>query len=128
MAVTDALAKTIEDTKSFVDTATEKMDKASKLLDEDVALVNQAFKDYDEIKELLETAKSDLTAAVETLSDGVDAAADGNVLVLAGTVVKGIVQITDAMTRYAKVFADLKKKFDNYKKAVEHNVQVIQAF
>jgi len=43
-------------------------------------------------------------------------------------VVKGIAQIVDAMTRYTNAFADLKKKVENYKKAVEHNAQVIQAF
>ena len=39
---TDKLAKTIEDTKAFVDKANEKMDKATELLDENTKLVNQA--------------------------------------------------------------------------------------
>ena len=43
---TDKLAKTIEDTKAFVDKANEKMDKAKQLLDDNVKLVKQAMKDY----------------------------------------------------------------------------------
>ena len=125
---TDKLAKSIEDTKAFVDKATEKMNTASDLFNEDVALVNQALKDYEEIKEMVEQAKTDLSDAIATLSDGVDAASDGDVLTLAGTVVKGIAQITDAVSRYIKVFATLKEKVENYKKAVEHNVDVINAF
>jgi methyl-accepting chemotaxis protein len=128
MAITDKLAKTIEDTKSFVDTANEKMTKASKLLDEDVALVNQALKDYEEIKDMVEQAKTDLSAAIETLGEGVDAGADGDVLTLAATVVKGIAQVTDAMKRYTETFTKLKQKVENYKKAVEHNKQVIESF
>ena len=128
MAVTDALAKTIEDTKSFIDTATEKLNKASKLLDDDVATVNQALKDYEEIKEMVEQAKLDLSDAVDTLAEGAEAAADGDVLSLAATVAKGIAQITEAMQRYMKAFTDLKKKFDAYKKAVAHNIQVVETF
>ncbi|MFN3628634.1 MAG: hypothetical protein ACK4XK_01050, partial [Casimicrobiaceae bacterium] len=64
----------------------------------------------------------------ETISDAVDAGVDGDVLSLAGNVVKGISQVTEAMTRYAKVFAELKQKVENYKKAMEKNVEVIQAF
>ncbi len=128
MAITDKLVKTIEETKSFVETANEKMDAASKLLDDDVALVNQAFKDYEEIKDMLEQAKTDLTAAVETLGEGVDAGSDGDVLSLAATVVKGAAQIADALKRYTEIFSKLKQKVENYKKAVEHNKQVIEAF
>ena len=128
MAVTDALAKTIEDTKSFIDTATEKLNKASKLLDDDVATVNQALKDYEEIKEMVEQAKLDLSDAVDTLAEGAEAAADGDVLSLAATVAKGIAQITEAMSRYMKAFTDLKKKFDAYTKAVAHNIQVVETF
>ena len=78
MAVTDALAKTIEDTKSFVDTANEKMNKAKGLLDDNVKLVNQAMEDYKKIKALLEQAKVDLATALKALGDGVKAAGEGN--------------------------------------------------
>jgi hypothetical protein len=44
VAVTDALSKTIEDTKSFVDTSKDKMKKATDLLDENIKTVNQAAK------------------------------------------------------------------------------------
>jgi len=128
MAVTDALAKTIEDTKSYIDAANEKMNKAQKLLDDNVALVNQALEDYEQIKELVEDAKSDITAAIETISDAVDAGVDGDVLSLAANVAKGVAQVTEAMGRYAKVFADLKQKVENYKSAMEKNVEVIKTF
>ena len=128
MAVTHALSKTIEDTKSFVDEATDKMNVASKLLNDDIALADQARKDYQEIKDMVEQVKTDLSGAIDTLGEGVDSASDGDVLSLAATVVKGVAQITDAMTRYTKAFADLKKKVENYKKAVDHNEQVVRAF
>ncbi len=128
MAITDTLAKTIEDTKSFVDTANEKMDKAQKLLDDNIALVNSALEDYEAIKELVEDAKADITAAIETISDAVDAGADGDVLSLAANIVKGVAQVTEAMSRYAKIFADLKQKVENYKQAMEKNIEVIQTF
>lgn len=128
MATTDALARSIEDTKAFVDEATGKMNKASTLLDEDVALVNKALQDYEEVRGMVEQAKTDLSDAVDTLGEGVDAAAGGNVLVLAGTVAKGVAQLVDAMTRYTKAFSELQKKTENYKKAVDHNAQVVKAF
>ena len=66
---TDKLAKTIEDTKAFVDKANEKMDKAKELLDDNTKLVNQAMEDYQEIKALLEQAKLDLADALKALGD-----------------------------------------------------------
>ena len=74
---TDALAKTIEDTKAFVDKANEKMDKAKELLDDNTKLVNQALADYEEVKGLIEQAKVDLAAALKALGDGVKAAEIG---------------------------------------------------
>lgn len=128
MAVTDALAKTIEDTKSFVDTANEKMDKAKGLLDDNVKLVNQAMEDYQEIKALLEQAKVDLATALGALGDGVKAAGEGNLPRLAGVVAENVPKIIDAITRYTKVIADLKEKVENYKKAVEKNIEVVKSF
>lgn len=128
MAVTDALAKTIEDTKSFVDTANEKMDKAKGLLDDNVKLVNQAMADYQEIKALLEQAKVDLATALGALGDGVKAAGEGNLPRLAGVVAENVPKIIDAITRYTKVIADLKEKVENYKKAVEKNIEVVKSF
>ena len=128
MAVTDALAKTIEDTKFFVDTANEKMDKAKGLLDDNVKLVNQAMADYQEIKALLEQAKVDLATALGALGDGVKAAGEGNLPRLAGVVAENVPKIIDAITRYTKVIADLKEKVENYKKAVEKNIEVVKSF
>jgi len=128
MAVTDALAKTIEDTKSFVDTANEKMDKAKGLLDDNVKLVNQAMEDYQEIKALLEQAKVDLATALGALGDGVKAAGEGNLPRLAGVVAENVPKIIDAIARYTKVIATLKEKVENYKKAVEKNIEVVKSF
>ena len=128
MAVTDALAKTIEDTKSFVDTANEKMDKAKGLLDDNVKLVNQAMEDYQQVKALLEQAKVDLATALGALGDGVKAAGEGNLPRLAGVVAENVPKIIDAIKRYTKVVADLKEKVENYKKAVEKNIEVVKSF
>jgi ABC-type transporter Mla subunit MlaD len=78
VAVTDALAKTIEDTKSFVDTSKDKMKKATDLLDENIKTVNQARKDYQEVRKLLDEAKADVIEATKILSDGAHAASSGN--------------------------------------------------
>jgi hypothetical protein len=43
-------------------------------------------------------------------------------------VVKGVAQVTSAVAKYTQAFADLKQKTENYKKAVDHNAQVIKAF
>ena len=128
MAVTDALAKTIEDTKAFVDTANEKMDKAKGLLDDNVKLVNQAMEDYQEIKALLEQAKIDLATALKALGDGVKAAGEGNLPALVATVAENVPKIIDAIARYAKVIANLKEKVENYKKAVGKNIDVVKSF
>ena len=128
MAVTDALAKTIEDTKAFVDTANEKMDKAKGLLDDNVKLVNQAMEDYQEIKALLEQAKIDLATALKALGDGVKAAGEGNLPALVATVAENVPKIIDAIARYAKVIANLKEKVENYKKAVGKNIDVVESF
>ncbi len=128
MAVTDALAKTIEDTKSFVDTATEKMNKAKGLLDDNVKLVNQAMEDYQEMKALLEQAKLDLAAALKAFGDGVKAAGEGNLPKLIAVVAENVPKIIDAIARYTKVIANLKEKVENYKKAVEKNIEVVKSF
>ena len=128
MAVTDALAKTIEDTKSFVDTANEKMNKAKGLLDDNVKLVNQAMEDYKEIKALLEQAKVDLATALKALGDGVKAAGEGNLPKLIAVVAENVPKIIEAIARYTKVVAELKEKVENYKKAVEKNIEVVKSF
>ncbi|MEO7254965.1 MAG: hypothetical protein ABIZ64_12110 [Casimicrobium sp.] len=128
MAVTDALAKTIEDTKSFVDTANEKMNKAKGLLDDNVKLVNQAMEDYKEIKALLEQAKVDLATALKALGDGVKAAGEGNLPKLIAVVAENVPKIIEAIARYTKVIAELKEKVENYKKAVEKNIEVVKSF
>ncbi|MBC7708695.1 MAG: hypothetical protein H7203_01430 [Rhizobacter sp.] len=128
MAVTDALAKTIEDTKSFVDTANEKMNKAKGLLDDNVKLVNQAMQDYQEVKALLEQAKMDVATALKALGDGVKAAGAGNLPALVITVAENVPKIIDAVARYTKVIANLKEKVENYKKAVGKNIDVVKSF
>lgn len=128
MAVTDALAKSIEDTKSFVDTASEKMQKASGLLDDNIKTANQARKDYEEVRKMLEEAKADVIDASKTLTDGAHAASDGNLPGLVAAIAEGVPKVTAAIAKYTKVAADLKTKAENYKKAVEGNVQVIKTF
>jgi ABC-type transporter Mla subunit MlaD len=128
MAVTDALAKSIEDTKSVVDTATEKMQKASQLLDDNIATVNQARKDYEEVRKLLDEAKADVIEATQILTDGAHAASSGNLPGLIAAIANGIPKVIAAVAKYQKVIADLKTKADNYQKAVEKNVEVAKAF
>lgn len=128
MAVTDALAKTIEDTKSVVDTATDKMQKASQLLDDNIATVNQARKDYEEVRKLLDEAKADVIDATQTLTDGAHAASSGNLPGLIAAIANGVPKVVAAIAKYQKVIADLKTKAENYKKAVEKNVEVAKAF
>ncbi len=128
MAVTDALAKSIEDTKSVVDTATEKMQKASKLLDDNIATVNQARKDYEEVRKLLDEAKADVIEATQILTDGAHAASSGNLPGLIAAIANGVPKVVAAVAKYQGVIADLKTKAENYKKAVEKNVEVAKAF
>ena len=128
MAVTDALAKSIEDTKSVVDTATEKMQKASQLLDDNIATVNQARKDYEEVRKLLDEAKADVIEATQILTDGAHAASSGNLPGLIAAIANGVPKVVAAVAKYQKVIADLKTKAENYKKAVEKNVEVAKAF
>ncbi len=128
MAVTDALAKSIEDTKSFVDTATDKMQKASQLLDDNIATVNQARADYEEVRKLLDGAKADVMDATKTLADGAHAASSGNLPGLIAAIAEGVPKVTAAIAKYTKVVADLKTKAENYKKAVEKNIEVGKTF
>ena len=128
MAVTDALAKSIEDTKSFVDTATDKMQKASQLLDDNIATVNQARADYEEVRKLLDGAKADVMDATKTLADGAHAASSGNLPGLIAAIAEGVTKVTAAIAKYTKVVADLKTKAENYKKAVEKNIEVGKTF
>jgi ABC-type transporter Mla subunit MlaD len=128
VAVTDALAKSIEDTKSFVDTASEKMQKASSLLDDNVKTANQARKDYEEVRKMLGEAKADVIDATKTLTDGAHAASDGDLPGLVAAIAEGVPKVTAAVAKYTKVVADLKTKAENYKKAVEGNVQVVKTF
>ena len=125
---TDTLAKTIEDTKAFVDKANEKMDKATGLLDDNTKLVNQAMDDYQEIKAMVEQAKVDLADALKALGDGVKQAGEGNLPALAYTIASNVPKIIDAVARYTKVIATLKEKVDNYREAVSHNIEVIKSF
>ena len=126
--VTGAMAKTLEDTKSFVDEATRKMNTATQLMQDNVATANQAMGELQAAKDLLEQAKVDLAEAVSTLSDGVDAANGGDVIGLASTVAKGVAQVIDAVKRYTKVVAEYEQKYENYRSAVAHNVEVLDAF
>jgi len=128
VAVTDALAKSIEDTKSFVDTATDKMQKASQLLDDNIATVNQARADYEEVRKLLDGAKADVMDATKTLADGAHAASSGNLPGLIAAIAEGVPKVTAAIAKYTKVVADLKTKAENYKKAVEKNIEVGKTF
>ncbi len=128
MAVTDALAKTIEDTKSFVDTGKEKMQKAAQLLDDNVATVNQARKDYEEVRKLLDEAKAEVIEATKILTDGAHAASKGNLPGLIAAIARGVPKVTAAMAKYKKVVGDLKEKAENYKKAVEKNIEVAKSF
>ena len=125
---TDKLAKTIEDTKAFVDTAKEKMDKAKTLLDDNTKLVNQAIEDYNEIKALVEQAKVDVAEAINAFTEGVKAAGDGNLPRLIAVVAENVPIVIDAISRYTKVIANLKEKVENYKKAVEKNIEVVKSF
>ena len=77
---------------------------------------------------LVEQAKADLAEAVEMISDGADAASDGNLPALIATIAMAVPKIADAITRYTKVVAELKEKAENYKKAVEKNIEVIKSF
>ena len=125
---TDKLAKTIEDTKAFVDNVNEKMDKAKELLDDNIKTVKQARQDYEDIRALVEGAKTDLAEAVETISNGADQASDGNLPGLIATIAEAVPKVTSAITRYTKAIADLKEKAENYKKAVEKNIEVVKSF
>ena len=127
MAMTDALAKTIEDTKSFVDQATEKMNTASQLLNEDVALVSQALKDYQEVKDMVEEVKAHLSSAVDPLREGVHAASDGNLLTLAATAATGRAEIVDATTRHSYAFTNLQQNLANSYDADAHNAHTTSA-
>lgn len=128
MAVTDALAKSIEDTKSFVDTGKEKMQKAAQLLDDNVKTVNQARKDYEEVRKLLDEAKAEVIEATKILTDGAHAASQGNLPGLIAAIAEGVPKVAAATAKYKKVVADLKEKAENYKKAVEKNVEVAKSF
>jgi uncharacterized phage infection (PIP) family protein YhgE len=126
--ITDKVARTIEDTKSFVDTAGEKMDKASTLLDENTKLANQAMKDYQEAIELLKGAKEDVAKAISTISDGVDAARNQNVPGIVVAAVDGFQQVVSAISKYTQAVSDVRDKIENYKKAVEKNKEVLSTF
>ncbi|MBP9905594.1 MAG: hypothetical protein KBF66_08535 [Rhodoferax sp.] len=128
VAVTDALSKTIEDTKSFVDTSKDKMKKATDLLDENIKTVNQARKDYQEVRKLLDEAKADVIEATKILSDGAHAASSGNLPGLIAAIAQGVPKVIAAVAKYKQVVTDLKSKAENYKKAVEKNVEVAKAF
>jgi len=128
VAVTDALAKSIEDTKSFVDTGKEKMQKASQLLDDNVATVNQARKDYEEVRKILDEAKADVIEATKILTDGAHSASQGDLPGLIAAIAEGVPKVAAATAKYKKVVGNLKAKAENYKKAVEKNVEVVKAF
>jgi hypothetical protein len=44
------------------------------------------------------------------------------------TVAQNVPKVIDAIARYTKVVADLKEKVENYKKAVEKNIEVVKSF
>ncbi len=126
--ITDKVARTIEDTKSFVDKAGEKMDKASTLLDENTKLANQAMKDYQEAIELLKGAKEDVANAISTISNGVDAARNQNVPGIVAAAIDGFQQVVSAISKYTQAVSDVQDKIENYKKAVEKNKEVLSTF
>ena len=70
----------------------------------------------------------DLAAALKALGDGVKAAGEGNLPALVATVAQNVPKVIDAIARYTKVVADLQEKVENYKKAVEKNIEVVKSF
>jgi len=126
--ITDKAAATYEQTQEYVQTAEEKIDKATKITNDVIGTANQAREDLQRARQMLEDTQKDVMAAVEDIGEIVKSIEDGDIPNTVRAVEKTVSLVADAIPKYVQAVADVQGKAKAYENAVKRNKEAIETF
>jgi chromosome segregation ATPase len=126
--ITDKAASTYEQTQDFIQTAQEKMDKASSIAEDVIKTANQAREDVQNAEELLDGLHQDVMELVSEIGDLVDSIGDGDIPGIVQTIKKGVELFAVAIPKYTEAYGDVQTRADAYGDAVKRNKEALQSF
>lgn len=126
--ITDKVASTYEQTQEYVQTAEEKIQKASAITGDVIETANQARADVQRAKELLTEGQADIMQLVSDIGDIVSSIEEGDIPSIVRAVEKTVSLVADAVPKYVDAVAEVQGKIDYYHQAVERNREAVEAF
>lgn len=126
--ITDKVASTYEQTQECVQTAEEKIQKATDITNDVIGTANQARADVQRAKELLTEGQADIMQLVSDIGEIVSSIEEGDIPSIVRAVEKTVSLVADAVPKYVDAVAEVQGKIDYYHQAVDRNKEAIETF
>ena len=126
--ITDKVASIYEQTQEYVQTAEEKIQKATDITNDVIGTANQARADVQRAKELLTEGQADIMQLVSDIGEIVSSIEEGDIPSIVRAVEKTVSLVADAVPKYVDAVAEVQGKIDYYHQAVDRNKEAIETF
>lgn len=126
--ITDKVASTYEQTQEYVQTAEEKIQKATDITNDVIGTANQARADVQRAKELLTEGQADIMQLVSDIGEIVSSIEEGDIPSIVRAVEKTVSLVADAVPKYVDAVTEVQGKIDYYHQAVDRNKEAIETF
>ena len=126
--ITDKVASTYEQTQEYVQTAEEKIQKATDITNDVIGTANQARADVQRAKELLTEGQADIMQLVSDIGEIVSSIEEGDIPSIVRAVEKTVSLVADAVPKYVDAVAEVQGKIDYYHQAVDRTKEAIETF
>lgn len=124
----EKLASTYEQSQQFINTAQEKVQKATDVTNDVINTANQARDDLNAAKQALNTAQQEILDLVKDVGDIVGSLQDGDIPGIAMAVKKTAELVAQAVPKYTSAIGTISSKADTYQNAVARNKDALQSF